>query len=94
VAFRSPTRTSALADRMLEILLAGVSTRKYEGVIGEMADTVGVSKCQAADTYSIEKTLEALRSSGIRVPRVNSSTNDALTERKRRRNIPGSLPVT
>ena len=30
--------------RMLEILMAGVSTRGYEGVIGEMAETVGVSK--------------------------------------------------
>ena len=29
---------------MLEILLAGVSTRRYGPVIGEMADTVGVSK--------------------------------------------------
>ena len=29
---------------MLEILLAGVSTRRYGAVIGEMADTVGVSK--------------------------------------------------
>ena len=29
---------------MLEILLAGVSTRRYGDVIPEMADTVGVSK--------------------------------------------------
>jgi transposase-like protein len=33
-----------MADRMLEILMAGVSTRKYGQVIGDMADTVGVSK--------------------------------------------------
>jgi len=33
-----------LGDRMLEILMAGVSTRGYERVIGEMAETVGVSK--------------------------------------------------
>lgn len=30
--------------RMLEILLEGVSTRRYQGVIPKMADTVGVSK--------------------------------------------------
>ena len=29
---------------MLDILMKGVSTRQYAGVIGEMADTVGVSK--------------------------------------------------
>ena len=31
-------------SRMLEILLEGVSTRRYGGVIPKMADTVGVSK--------------------------------------------------
>ena len=29
---------------MLEVLMAGVSMRKYGRVIGEIADTVGVSK--------------------------------------------------
>ncbi len=33
-----------LGSRMLDILMKGVSTRQYAGVIGEMADTVGVSK--------------------------------------------------
>jgi transposase-like protein len=37
-------RPGRLADRMLEILLAGVSTRNYARVIPQMADTVGVSK--------------------------------------------------
>ncbi len=37
-----------LADRMLDILIAGVSTRRYEHVIPEMADTVGVSKSQVS----------------------------------------------
>ncbi len=32
------------SSRMLEILLEGVSTRRYQGVIPKMADTVGVSK--------------------------------------------------
>jgi len=43
-AYGAMRRPGRLADRMLEILMAGVSTRKYGGVIGEMADTVGVSK--------------------------------------------------
>lgn len=43
-AYRAMRQPGALADRMLEILMAGVSTRKYGQVIGEMADTVGVSK--------------------------------------------------
>jgi transposase-like protein len=38
---------------MLEILMAGVSTRKYGQVIGEMADTVGVSK-SAVSRQTIE----------------------------------------
>lgn len=43
-AYRAMRQPGALADRMLEILMAGVSTRKYGQVIGEMADTVGVCK--------------------------------------------------
>jgi transposase-like protein len=40
-AMRSDRR---LSERMLEILLAGVSTRKYGAVVPEMAEAVGVSK--------------------------------------------------
>lgn len=43
-AYEAMKRSGALADRMLEILLAGVSARKYEGVIREMADAVAVRK--------------------------------------------------
>lgn len=43
-AYAAMKRPGPLADRMLEILMAGVSTRKYGTVIPEMADTVGVSK--------------------------------------------------
>jgi putative transposase len=43
-AYTAMRRPGALADRMLEILMAGVSTRKYSRVIPEIADTVGVSK--------------------------------------------------
>jgi putative transposase len=49
--------------RMLEILLEGVSTRSYQGVIPKMADTVGISKSsvsraiiQASETQ-VEKLL-------------------------------------
>ena len=35
---------TATSERMLEILLNGVSTRRYNRVIPEMADTVGVSR--------------------------------------------------
>jgi putative transposase len=43
-AYLAMRRPGPLADRMLEIVLAGVSTRRYAEVIPEMADTVGVSK--------------------------------------------------
>src|SRR5262249_57055386 len=36
------------ADRMLEIVIAGVSTRRYQMVRPEMAQTVGVSKSQVS----------------------------------------------
>ena len=37
-------KETATGERMLQILLNGVSTRRYRRVIPEMADTVGVSK--------------------------------------------------
>ena len=37
-------KEAATGERMLEILLNGVSTRRYQRVIPEMADTVGVSR--------------------------------------------------
>jgi len=43
-AYEAMNRPGPLAQRMLEILLAGVSTRKYARVIPEMAETVGVSR--------------------------------------------------
>ena len=39
---------SRLAERMLEILISGVSTRRYEQILPEMAGTVGVSKSQVS----------------------------------------------
>jgi len=40
-----------LGARMLEILMRGVSTRQYKGVISEMADTVGVSKSSVSRQF-------------------------------------------
>ena len=37
-----------LADRMLELVLHGVSTRKYETVLPAMSDQVGVSKSEVS----------------------------------------------
>jgi len=49
-----------LGERMLEILLAGVSTRKYARVIPEMAETVGVSKSSVSREF-VEASEEELK---------------------------------
>ncbi len=41
-------RSGRLGERMLEILLSGVSTRRYKDVLPEMADAVGISKSQVS----------------------------------------------
>jgi len=43
-AYAALRQRSDLGKRMLQILMRGVSTRNYEAVVPEMADTVGVSK--------------------------------------------------
>ena len=43
-AYQAMQDQPRLGARMLDILMRGVSTRQYRGVIPEMADTVGVSK--------------------------------------------------
>jgi transposase-like protein len=47
-AYEAMHKDGRLADRMLEILLSGVSTRRYEQVLPAMAETVGVSKSQVS----------------------------------------------
>jgi transposase-like protein len=59
-AYAAMRRPGSLADRMLEILMAGVSTRKYARVIGELADTVGVSK-SAVSRETIEASERVLK---------------------------------
>jgi transposase-like protein len=47
-AYEAMQKDSRLADRMPEILIDGVSTRRYEHVLPAMAETVGVSKSQVS----------------------------------------------
>lgn len=53
-------RSSRLGQRILEILVNGVSTRKYHRVLPELADTVGVSK-SAVSREAIEASEQVLR---------------------------------
>jgi transposase-like protein len=50
-AYEAMQSDVALSERMLSILMKGVSTRNYEGVIGEMADSVGVSKSSVSRKF-------------------------------------------
>ena len=43
-AYEALKTRSKMADRMLQILIDGVSTRRYKRVIQEMADSIGISK--------------------------------------------------
>jgi transposase-like protein len=56
-AMRSDTR---LSGRILEILMRGVSTRSYERVLPEMAETVGLSKSSVSREF-IEASEQALK---------------------------------
>ncbi len=47
-AYEALRKDGRLADRMLDTLIAGVSTRRYQHVLPEMAETVGVSKCEVS----------------------------------------------
>jgi transposase-like protein len=47
-AYEAMQEDTRLADRMLDILINGVSTRRYEHVLPAMAETVGVSRSQVS----------------------------------------------
>lgn len=47
-AYEAMRKNGDLADRMLSILMRGVSTRNYREVLPEMAEQVGVSKSQVS----------------------------------------------
>ena len=61
-AYEAMQSNARLGERMLEILLCGVSTRKYARVIPEMAETVGVSKSAVSREFveASEAELKAL----------------------------------
>ena len=46
--YEAMQKDARLADRMLDILINGVSTGRYERVLPEMAETVGLSKSQVS----------------------------------------------
>jgi putative transposase len=50
-AYAALQKDARLADRMLEIMMAGVSTRRYETVLPEMAEQAGVSKSQVSREF-------------------------------------------
>jgi transposase-like protein len=50
-AYAAMQDDGALGERMLSILMKGVSTRNYEGVIGELADSVGVAKSSVSRRF-------------------------------------------
>jgi putative transposase len=50
-AYEAMSTNSQLGSRMLEILMKGVSTRKYKDILPDMADTVGVSKSQVSREF-------------------------------------------
>src|SRR5688500_3652471 len=62
-AYEAMQKDTRLADRMLDTLINGVSTRRYEGVPPAMAATGGVSKSQVprATTEAREPPRKGLR---------------------------------
>ena len=50
-AYAALQKDERLADRMLDIMMAGVSTRRYADVLPEMAEQVGISKSQVSREF-------------------------------------------
>jgi putative transposase len=59
-AYEALQQNAATAERMMGALLRGLSTRQYEEVLPEMADTVGVSR-SSVSRQAIEGSMEQLR---------------------------------
>jgi len=61
-AYDAMVMNSRLGSRILDILMRGVSTRKYKEILPEMVDTVGISKSQISREFiaSSEKHLKQL----------------------------------
>jgi putative transposase len=50
-AYAAMQKDERLADRMLDVMMAGVSTRRYADVLPEMAEQVGISKSQVSREF-------------------------------------------
>lgn len=50
-AYTAMQKDDRLADRMLQIMMAGVSTRRYAEVLPEMAEQVGISNSQVSREF-------------------------------------------
>jgi len=59
-AYEAITSGPGMGAKVFDILMRGVSTRNYEHVISEMADTVGVSKSSVSREF-IEESAEKLK---------------------------------
>jgi transposase-like protein len=59
-AYEAMQRDARLGERVLAILMRGVSTRRYKEVLPEMAQTVGVSKSSVSREF-VEASEQALR---------------------------------
>jgi putative transposase len=59
-AYQAMQQGTATSERMLEILMNGVSTRRYRKILPEMADTVGVSR-STVSRETIEASEAALK---------------------------------
>ena len=59
-AYEAVNNSSRLSQRIWEILMLGVSTRKYASVLPEMAETVGVSKSEVSREF-VEASAEQLQ---------------------------------
>ncbi|MGH9316744.1 MAG: IS256 family transposase [Thermoanaerobaculia bacterium] len=59
-AYEAMRSSERLSQRMWEILMLGVSTRKYQEVLPKMAETVGVSKSEVSRQF-VEGSAEVLK---------------------------------
>jgi len=57
-AYEAMVMNSRLGQQILTILMNGVSTRKYQEIIPEMAETVGVSKSQISREFVVASAAE------------------------------------
>jgi len=59
-AYEAILENACLGRRILEILMMGVSTRNYQGVVPQMAETVGISKSNVSREF-IEASAQSLK---------------------------------